>query len=362
MPLPLPTEYKFGFVIGRAIHAIADTPADADRLPGARPAQGEFAFRPPVSLRKSSVDYHAFVGSGTVTAKLDRLGRLVDDQTWKGIEESVISGDDPDGPHGIWLITGTYSVSSKLAGMEIPGFQIEVTEAHTEANPLDLVTAAPPQPAPGVTLMTLLVPPGGGPNDTLVRGTDGNLTWSSVAYDAAQDAQAALAAIPSEVTTEVGLQVPPAVTAELATQGIVVDTTAGTKVTVGGVVVHYDSGWREIPVGYGATGKVTIVREGNRVTLSLDDVQPAPGDYAVYVAAIPTGFRPPSNQGDIPMVAISRPTPWPYSVYTIYNGTGLIAFLRTSSGTAARPEKPESASVVYSTNDPFPTVLPGTPA
>lgn len=186
--LELPGEYTFGFVTGRIIQAVADSPADDDRFPEARAATGQITFKPSVELRKSSSHYHAFVGFTTVAAKLDKLGRLVDDQTWKAIQDGEITGDDPDGPHGIWLVTGSYHVTPSVIGARIAPFPVEVTAEHTEENPLDLVTAAPPQPAPGVTLQTLIVPPGGTPNDTLVRDAGGQLAWSSVAYDSAQDA------------------------------------------------------------------------------------------------------------------------------------------------------------------------------
>lgn len=199
----LPGEYSFGFVTGRVIQAVADSPADDDRFPEARAATGYIQFKPSVELRKSSYHYRAFVGFTTVVTNLDKLGRLVDDQTWQDIEMGEISGDDPDGPHGIWLVTGSYLVTPSVVGARIAPFMVEVTSDHTEENPLDLVTAAPPQPAPGVTMQTLIVPPGGAPNETLVRDAGGGLTWSSAAYDSAQDAAgSATAAQAAQTATE----------------------------------------------------------------------------------------------------------------------------------------------------------------
>lgn len=176
----LPNEYTFGFVVGRAIHAVADTAQDVDKLPEARPADGEFIFTPAITLRKSIVDYKAFVGQGPEHVKLDKLGRIVDGPTWDKIQSGLIPGNLPAGPHGIWLITGTYTVTSALSGLSIPAFQVEVTAEHTEANPLDLVTAAPPQPGPGVTMVTAQIPPGGSFGETLARDASGNLVWTPV--------------------------------------------------------------------------------------------------------------------------------------------------------------------------------------
>lgn len=156
MAHPLPSEYKFGKVIGRAVHAIADTAADEDHLPEARPAVGKVTFKPRTSIRKALHDYSAFVIKGPVTAELDELGRII----------------DAEGRLGIWLVTGLYEVSWGVDG-NISPFEIEVTDAHTDASPLDLVTAAPPQPGPGITVQTLLVPSGAALGQVLGWTPDG---------------------------------------------------------------------------------------------------------------------------------------------------------------------------------------------
>lgn len=171
--MTLPGEYKFGFVVGRFLQMVADTAGDIDPYPDPRPAKGTITFTPHERQRKVSQDFSAFVGHATVGASLGNRGQII----------------DAEGRDGIWLIEGTHTVRvTNDAGVVVPDFDITVTPDHTIENPLDLVTAAPPQAGPGVTLQTILVPSGAVPGQVLGWTTDG-LAWTdpAVAGDVGTD-------------------------------------------------------------------------------------------------------------------------------------------------------------------------------
>ena len=176
MSLPLPAEHTWGFVVGRIIHATADTKADVDRLPEAKAAKGSIRFEPRSKLSKVLTSPTAFVGYEVVTATLNSLGELT----------------DAEGQVGIWLISGVYGVSFSIEGVTIPPFEIEVTPAHTQETPLDLAIAAPYVAPTGTPVTTLLVPSGA--FDGAGLGWEANgLSWLPGAAAAAQSAAEALA-------------------------------------------------------------------------------------------------------------------------------------------------------------------------
>src|SRR5690349_5999830 len=92
---PLPASYSFGKVVGRIIHLIADTSADSDDKPEARPAVGKVRFTPEQTINKTvEADYPAIVLRATEAVALDAGGNLV----------------DSEGREGIWLAVGVYRV------------------------------------------------------------------------------------------------------------------------------------------------------------------------------------------------------------------------------------------------------------
>ena len=143
MTVTIPTsEAQYGYVVGRVIRALGDT-TDADDKPDAVAAVGSVSFTPKATLGRTT-NYSAFIVREKLTAPLDAQGNLV---RYEGAT-----------PAGIALTVGAYRVEFTLNSGNIPGFDIEVTAAHTEAAPLDLVTAAPYVPPSGVTVNTMLVP------------------------------------------------------------------------------------------------------------------------------------------------------------------------------------------------------------
>ena len=160
MTVTIPTsEAQYGYVVGRVIRAVGDT-TDADDKPDAVAAVGSVSFTPKAQLGRTT-NYSAFIVREKLTAPLDAQGNLV---RYEGAT-----------PAGIALTVGAYRVEFTLNSGNIPGFDIEVTPAHTEAAPLDLVTAAPYVPPTGVTVNTMLVPA-----DAVVGQV---LSWSASGLD-----------------------------------------------------------------------------------------------------------------------------------------------------------------------------------
>ena len=165
MTVTVPTsEAQYGYVVGRVIRALGDT-TDVDDKPDAVAATGKVTFTPKSSLGRTS-DYSAFIVREKIDAPLDAQGNLV---RYEGAT-----------PAGIALTVGAYRVEFTLNSGSIPGFDIEVTAGHTQAAPLDLVTAAPHVPPTGVTANTLLVPAGAVVGQVLGWSASG-LDWVDMA-------------------------------------------------------------------------------------------------------------------------------------------------------------------------------------
>lgn len=124
----MPAEITYGHVTGRFIAAWTDGP-DAGRTPDPRPLEGlTVKITPKVQVRRLAGASPVLVATMPVTCKVDDDGRLIDEQ----------------GNPGVWLVTGVYGVSYTHPAVAIRAHDIEVTDAHTEGAPLDLVTAMPP--------------------------------------------------------------------------------------------------------------------------------------------------------------------------------------------------------------------------
>jgi len=166
----LPASYVYGKVIGRVIHAIADTASDSDDKPEARGAQGTVVFTPAETMR--AVD-DAIVLHESTEVKLDPSGHIVDAE------------DRP----GVWLIAGQYTVQFRLQSGTIAKQTITVTTDNTAEHPLDLADIIGYQPPPtGVEVVTLVVPADGHDGQVLgfaggsqVQWVDsGTVTWGTV--------------------------------------------------------------------------------------------------------------------------------------------------------------------------------------
>lgn len=162
---PLPSTFTFGKVVGRIIHAIADTDEDLDDKPQARPAAGKVNFAPKRTLSRTTTpdaDFSAFVLQGRESANLSSSGRIL----------------DAEGRQGIWLISGIWNVSFDLVGgAQIPPFDIEVLPIHTESAPLDLAAAAPFVAPPGSIIQTVQIP-SGGVDGRVLTYSGGTAVWA----------------------------------------------------------------------------------------------------------------------------------------------------------------------------------------
>lgn len=124
----MPAEITYGHVTGRFIAAWTDGP-DTGRMSDPRPLEGlTVKITPKVQARRLAGASPVLVATMPVTCKVDADGALIDEQ----------------GNPGVWLVTGVYGVSYTHPAVAIRAHDIEVTDAHTEGAPLDLVTAMPP--------------------------------------------------------------------------------------------------------------------------------------------------------------------------------------------------------------------------
>src|SRR5690554_4271388 len=83
--------------------------------------------------------------------------------------------------------------------------------------------------------------------------------------------------------------------------GITVDTSVGTRVFIGGVMVYGDTGWRDITstatdaLDPSNTGTIQLKREGSTVSLALRGVSLLPGDGPLVVGPMWQSFWPTTN-------------------------------------------------------------------
>lgn len=126
MAITAPPEIKYGYVVGKIVRTIADD-IDADFFPDTVPASGQVTFKP-VKTTSNTTNYPAIVMHESVTGV---------------IQETTGELYSTTGDLGVWLVVGTYDVVFNLNFGTLTGFQITVTEAHTETKPLDLALYRP---------------------------------------------------------------------------------------------------------------------------------------------------------------------------------------------------------------------------
>lgn len=132
---------ELGFVAGRFAIALSKTPSNGG-TPPLYPLNGQVEFKP--------VDVGPLYADGTpitiseepVTVDLDRAGHILNNA--EGIE----------GSRGVYIPVGHYWVHVIAQYKDaVKPFYIEVTEDHTEANPLDLTLKQPYNPPTGNALI-----------------------------------------------------------------------------------------------------------------------------------------------------------------------------------------------------------------
>lgn len=136
-----------------------------------------------------------------------------------------------------------------------------------------------------------------------------------------------------------------AAVAAMAQQSVTVDTSVGTRVMAGDVMIHGDTGKRDCSSllnGQVVTsGLLSLRRSGNVVSMELINVKGA-DTSRVAVAILPLGFRP---RG----VAHYGLTYWSNQFYVLVNGTVDVAALPGG----------QYLSTTFLTSDLWPTSLPG---
>lgn len=116
---------EWGYVVGRLVERILDTPNDLDAFPESRAAATVVTFTPISVLDRSSI-FAAFVLQLPITCALNALGELV----------------TPGNPDivGVWLPVGLYTVTFSTTTGPVE-YQIEIRSDHTPASPQSLVSA-----------------------------------------------------------------------------------------------------------------------------------------------------------------------------------------------------------------------------
>lgn len=123
-----------GFVQGRFVGVSMGNPAGPDRLPDLRGLRGTVYFKPIKKYDHVTTGTPATVFPDPLYMEVNTDGWLVD----------RASQADANLPPGGWLPVGRYEVHAQVAGNKrVAPFSIEVTTAHTVAEPLNLNTAAP---------------------------------------------------------------------------------------------------------------------------------------------------------------------------------------------------------------------------
>lgn len=138
----MPESLMYGYVVGRVFLALGDTSEDPDRLPDlVAPAQATVSFTPLQPQKRTQADgaeITTLVLKQPVICRVDSEGYIV----------------DPTSVPGVWLVTGIYEVQILTNHLgDTPIFYVEVTEEHTESNPLDLIQYVPDQVRPTIPLV-----------------------------------------------------------------------------------------------------------------------------------------------------------------------------------------------------------------
>lgn len=138
---------EIGFVVLKAIRVIADTPWDDDPYPDVTPWY-DLTVRFSPKLRRVIQAWPE--GDRDVLVDRDMQDATVND-------DGVLV--DANLREGIWVVAGTHVVTVMQGPNVVETLEIEVTTAHTEADPLDLgshlTQPEPPEPLPGVEMRAL---------------------------------------------------------------------------------------------------------------------------------------------------------------------------------------------------------------
>lgn len=330
----LPAELSTGMVHGRFIVAMIDGD-DTDQEPEAIPASGKIVFKASVPYVPVPVTSEGPVTvlKGPITGVLDSDGYLctphpvTSEPMYRGVK--LLATDDPDMAVTDWTWTAEYR-------LDPVGAVTLAIAAHAFALPsgseLDLTTLVKVPSSPGYGLP-----------------------------------QAEAAVLRAEAAAQVALDVKAMADAGEfdGAQGLPgnatmrVDTTVGTRVFItDGVTEHLlkaETGMRRglssffrngVTAVDGDTSRIT--RSGDSVTLYLSITLPSGWVSGTTGFELPAGFRPPINFYMPPSYGGA--------------GSGNVLLIQNGSGNIYSTSGTFRYLWTYTTKDPWPTILPGTPA
>lgn len=141
---------------------------------------------------------------------------------------------------------------------------------------------------------------------------------------------------------------------ETLAHGITVDTSVGTRVFVGDTMIYGDTGWRDISslVTFPVTnGWMRMRRVGLSVEVLANSLS-VETSGSVSIMTLPSGFRPAA------LIPLETRAYWGSDTVEIgrVNSTGVMQFRTLSSGNQM------NIHLTFTTQNPWPTSLPGSPA
>lgn len=152
--------------------------------------------------------------------------------------------------------------------------------------------------------------------------------------------------------------------------GITIDTSVGTRVLVGGHMVHGDTGARDVTAAFASglasdnAGRIRIWKRGSGVVVEFSTVTLAPGSGTiVWASVLPTGWQPARS---LVSFSAARSTAFDTAQMIGINGSAMywLAELKVGSSVTSnttRPASPVSGQIEFYAPG-WPTTLPGTPA
>ena len=171
--------FTHGYVVGILVLSKGDSD-DEGRLPDAVASPNKPTFtrlrdqhKLPLPAPEAGAA-GAFVSHERITTAVIQSGPHVGQMT---SDVDKAGAAKPDATPGVELVVGAYKVDLGR-GYSPQTFDIEVTEEHTQAAPLDLYSAAPYVPGQGQPVTTVLLPAGASVGDVLTFGTDG-VEWAA---------------------------------------------------------------------------------------------------------------------------------------------------------------------------------------
>lgn len=309
-------QQPFGFVAGRWVLSLADTPMDSDRFPDYKPLYpGSVIFNNKLSHRVTSDGAGGSIGivKTRYEAQLNSEGEII----------------DAEGHRFIALPTGVYNVSFNFGQYTWPSFDFILTAEHTLEDPLWLPSESPIPSGPGVVQVVSEA-------SRLAAEAAAASAWAAVDTPGRRG-EPGPPGPPGEVTTS-ALNLALAGKVSGSGMSVRVDTTVGTRVFLdhpGGTIMLYgDTGWKMLPVEPEWEGAIfTARRVGNIVEMQIADGA-RENILNTRLGYVPAGFIPTgtirslfSENGSVPnkLIAIgSTVSVFGRAINTTFAATGIV--------------------------------------